>query len=210
MYNIRNKCSLRASEGKDRMTALKEHNGRTYTLTGNTTAEKRENALTYYHDNRERILREGKERRKAARVKKGKPPFGRGRYIDSHGYVVISTGKVGCTRRVKEHRYVMEQHIGRSLTTDEVVHHVNGVRDDNRIGNLQIMTRSAHSLLPRKEYKYQERFRTHPPNAKLSVEKVKAIKVSKLKSEVLAKRHGVCTSTIRHIRSGYSWSWVGG
>lgn len=47
----------------------------------------------------------------------------------------------------KAHRYVMEQHLGRELTEDEVIHHKNGNKTDNRIENLEIMTLSEHSKL---------------------------------------------------------------
>ena len=59
---------------------------------------------------------------------------------DTNGYVVVWTG----SKFESEHRFVIEQYLGRKLITGEVVHHRNGKRDDNRLENLQLLADVKH------------------------------------------------------------------
>jgi hypothetical protein len=58
---------------------------------------------------------------------------------------------------IMEHRLVMECYLGRWLDDDECVHHINHKRDDNRLCNLRLMTKSEHmSMHMRERYSKSE------------------------------------------------------
>lgn len=60
---------------------------------------------------------------------------------DLMGYRIVRVPNQGVQR---EHRYLMEKKLGRKLSTNEHVHHINGKKDDNRLENLVVLTASEH------------------------------------------------------------------
>lgn len=65
------------------------------------------------------------------------------RTINSDGYVVVPIDGISWkSGRILEHRKVMQDKIGRLLLGQENVHHINGVRDDNRPENLELWNTS--------------------------------------------------------------------
>ncbi len=83
-------------------------------------------------------LRSGDKKRSA---------MAKGFHKTKQGYI-ITTKK--CDGSLFVHKQIMEAHIGRRLNDDEVVHHINHCKSDNRIENLKLMRRSDHISLHKK------------------------------------------------------------
>jgi hypothetical protein len=103
-----------------------------------------------YHEKHKKLCRDGKRRKAGIDVNLPllNAPAGSGYIKKGQGYKMICkkefrgmphADKKG---RIAEHTYIMMKHIGRPLFKGENVHHINGIRDDNRIENLELWHRS--------------------------------------------------------------------
>ena len=88
---------------------------------------------------------------KSCAVKNNFPHGKGGKPINHNGYidVLVEDSSLYTKMRnskgyVSEHRLVMAQYLGRCLEPWEVVHHINGIKSDNNINNLEIASKSEH------------------------------------------------------------------
>lgn len=79
------------------------------------------------------------------------PNWRGGRHKDHSGYIILKMrGHPMADKNgwVREHRLIMANELHRTLMPGEIVHHRNGIKDDNRIENLQMVTHAKpHGLV---------------------------------------------------------------
>ncbi len=116
--------------------------------------EARKRATAHFIGNKWNIGRKQSEEhiKKVIEAKKGKylgekaPSWKGGEYKNWGGYILVLRHDHPYSDKrhyIMKHRLIMEEHLDRYLTKDEVVHHTNGIKDDNRIENLQLF--ESHS-----------------------------------------------------------------
>ena len=89
---------------------------------------------------------------KKGKIKEQSSNWKGGKRIDKRtGYVLIWSSKE--KKYLREHRVIMEQYLGRKLKSNEDVHHKNRIKTDNRIENLEVLTKSQHTIKHEKEDK---------------------------------------------------------
>jgi len=106
----------------------------------------------------------------------GSPNWAGGNYVNDNGYRMMriyndhpffnSMGRINgigsdnTVRLIAEHRLVMAEHLGRPLRSWEAVHHINDIKVDNRLENLELTTppnHVAHSLLVQENNRLHKR-----------------------------------------------------
>jgi hypothetical protein len=109
----------------------------------------------YYDENKDRIKNQTLAYYYKTRVLKGRSdPWNKGMTMSkeyrqklSDAHVLKDENKYRNRFGKREHRRIVEEHIGRELRRDELIHHINGKPGDNRIENLFVCDMSTHKLI---------------------------------------------------------------
>ena len=120
-------------------------------------------------------------------------------------------------RKIDEHRYVMECHLGRKLSRNEVVHHKDGNKRNNNIDNLELVSRRDHSKMhmtgsvikQSTRTKLINKSRENRHNAKISIKDITEIRNTRnISISEIAKKFNVHRSCIYKILERKTYYWV--
>ena len=102
------------------------------------------------------IFRRGKQlsketKRKMSEAQKGEKhhAWKGGKFKDGEGYILILSPTHPFSAKsgyIRQHRLVMEKHLNRYLKPEEVVHHINEIRTDNRLENLKLFKNMSEHM----------------------------------------------------------------
>ena len=126
---------------------------------------------------------------------------------------------------IDEHRFNMKRHLGRELSFNECVHHINGDKRDNRIENLEVVDRREHVANHWKDgsmvgySKSKETIDKHrmlicgdksilAKLTELDVKVIKELLQNGESSASIARQFGVHRDTVGCIKRGKSWKHV--
>lgn len=98
----------------------------------------------------------------------------------------------GTQIRIKQHRWIVMGIIGRALEDWEDVHHINGIKDDNRPENLKIISHSNHSKITNSQREYKKGYKMNLTEAERNARSLMAISsgLDKLGRAAIAKARG--------------------
>lgn len=122
---------------------------------------------------------------------------------------------------VLAHRIVMENHLGRILRSNEIVHHIDGNKSNNDISNLMILTQSQHSKLHSIEREVEGRgIKTYKKNIAIGkktkdgkfedydIREIRDQYSSGITCAEIARSRNVSRRCINNIVNGCSYKWV--
>lgn len=127
-------------------------------------------------------------------------------HVDTLGYVRIDRRSIDGGRAMRAHQVVWIAANG-PIPDGLEINHRNGIKTDNRLANLELVTRSENI-----RHAFRSGLATNAgdanPNRKLSaalVEQIRARRASGERIVALAREHGVNRNTISRALSGRTW-----